>query len=144
MGYIKKVLTMTKLLAEKARTLSIKDRVEREKQNKLMRVVFDMGDKLATDIEYNRVVNRINRCAKSEYTHCIYDIFISIVEEHAAELSAYFSNDELNNPLDKSALYLRICYQIAFIFAERLRKEGFIVNLDDKENDRVIMIIWWK
>ena len=135
---------MTKLLAEKARTLSIEDKAEREQQNKLMQVVFDMGDKLATDIEYNRVVNWINRCAKSKHTHCIYDIFISIVEEHGAELSSYFSNDELNNPFDKNALYLRICYQIAFIFAERLRKEGFIVNLDNKENDRVIMIVWWK
>ena len=61
---------MTKQLAEKARTLSIEDRAEREKQNKFM--------------------------------------------------------------------------QVAFIFAERLRKEGFIVNLDDKENDRVIMVVWWK
>ena len=135
---------MTKQLAEKARTLSIEDRTEREKQNKFMQVVFDMGDKLATDIEYNRVVNWINRCAKSKHTHCIYDIFISIVEEHASELSSYFSNDELNNPQDKNVLYLRICYQVAFIFAERLRKEGFIVNLDDKENDRVIMVVWWK
>ena len=135
---------MTKQLAEKARTLSIEDRTEREKQNKLMQVVFDMGDKLATDIEYNRVVNWINRCAKSKHTHCIYDIFISMVEEHDSELSSYFSNDELNNPPDKHTLYLRICYQVAFIFAERLRKEGFIVNLDDKENDRVIMVVWWK
>ena len=135
---------MTKPLAEKARTLSIEDRVEREKQNKFMQVVFDMGDKLATDIEYNRVVNWINRCAKSKHTHCIYDIFISMVEEHDSELSSYFSNDELNNTQDKHTLYLRICYQVAFIFAERLRKEGFIVNLDDKENDRVIMVVWWK
>ena len=109
-----------------------------------MQVVFDMGDKLATDIEYNRVVNWINRCAKSKHTHCIYDIFISMVEEHDSELSSYFSTDELNNPQDKNVLYLRICYQVAFIFAERLRKEGFIVNLDDKENDRVIMVVWWK
>lgn len=135
---------MTKQLAEKARTLSIEDRTEREKQNKFMQVVFDMGDKLATDIEYNRVVNWINRCAKSKHTHCIYDIFISMVEEHDSELSSYFSTDELNNPQDKNVLYLRICYQVAFIFAERLRKEGFIVNLDDKENDRVIMVVWWK
>ena len=138
---------MTKSLAEKARTLSIEDKVEREKQNKLMRVVFDMGDKLATDIEYNRVVNWINRCAKSKRTHCIYDIFISIVEEHDEELSSmlasYSSNDELNNPLDKNALYLWICYQIAFIFAEKLRKEGFVVHLDDKESDRVIILVWW-
>ena len=133
---------MTKQLAEKARTLSIEDRSEREKQNKFMQVVFDMGDKLATDIEYNRVVNWINRCAKSKHTHCIYDIFISMVEEHDSELSSYFSTDELNNPQDKNVLYLRICYQVAFIFAERLRKEGFIVNLDDKENDRVIMVVW--
>ena len=133
---------MTKQLAEKARTLSIEDRTEREKQNKFMQVVFDMGDKLATDIEYNRVVNWINRCAKSKHTHCIYDIFISMVEEHDSELSSYFSTDELNNPQDKNVLYLRICYQVAFIFAERLRKEGFIVNLDDKENDRVIMVVW--
>ena len=33
---------MTKPLAEKARTLSIEDRVEREKQNKFMQVVFDI------------------------------------------------------------------------------------------------------
>lgn len=145
---------MTKLLAEKARTLSIQDKAEREKQNKLMKFVFDIANELATDYEYNRVVNWINRCAKAKQTHCIFDIFLKMLfqcnDKINSNIAAIFGPDFENHPdkyttvVDKDSVYISIIYQIGCIFAERLHKEGFFVNLDNKEDDRVIMLIWWK
>jgi len=141
---------MTKPLAEKARTLSIADKVEREKQNKLMKFIFDIASELATDYEYNRVVNWINRCAKAKQTHCIFDIFLRMLFQYDdkinSNLAAIFGPDfeQHTTEIAKDAVCLSIIYQIGCIFAERLRKEGFFVNLDNKEDDRVIMLIWWK